>query len=122
MQGDLKKVQTLIADTVQTKADHGSGAIQLSPDGKWLLVSNRVTSNQVVVFAVQQNGSLIKKHHVEVTKKPRFFRFDESGKFVLVAGQDSDKLQIFSFNTLDGTMKLRSTLDVPVPVSIEFIN
>jgi 6-phosphogluconolactonase (cycloisomerase 2 family) len=122
MQGNLTKVQTLVADTVQTKEDHGSGAIRLSPDGKWLLVSNRVTSNQVVVFAVQQNGSLVKKHHVEVTKKPRFFRFDESGKFVLVAGQDSDKLQIFSFNTLDGTMKLRSTLDVPVPVSIEFFN
>jgi 6-phosphogluconolactonase (cycloisomerase 2 family) len=122
MQGDLKKVQTLIADTVQTKADHGSGAIQLSPDGKWLLVSNRVTSNQIVLFAVQQNGTLVKKHHVEVTKKPRFFRFDESGKFVLVAGQDSDKLQIFSFNTLDGRMKLQSTLDIPVPVSIEFIN
>jgi len=122
IQGNLKKVQTLVADTVQTKEDHGSGAIQLSPDGKWLLVSNRITSNQVVVFAVQQNRLLVKKHHVEVTKKPRFFRFDESGKFVLVAGQDSDKLQIFSFNTLDGRMKLQSTLDIPVPVSIEFIN
>jgi 6-phosphogluconolactonase len=122
LQGDLKKVQTLVADTVQTKDDHGSGAIQLSPDGKWLLVSNRVTSDQVVVFAVQQNGTLNKKHHVEVTKKPRFFRFDESGKFVLVAGQDSDKLQIFSFNALSGTMKLQSTLDIPVPVCIEFIN
>ena len=122
LQGDLKKVQTLVADTVQTKEDHGSGAIQLSPDGKWLLVSNRVTSDQVVVFGVQQNGTLNKKHHVEVTKKPRFFRFDESGKFVLVAGQDSDKLQIFSFNALSGTMKLQSTLDIPVPVCIEFIN
>jgi len=59
---------------------------------------------------------------VEVTKKPRFFRFDESGKFVLVAGQDSDKLQMFSFNAFDGTMKLQSTLDIPVPVCIEFIN
>ncbi|MEY4629644.1 MAG: hypothetical protein RLZZ595_1970, partial [Bacteroidota bacterium] len=122
LQGDLKKIQTLAADTVQTKEDHGSGAIQLSPDGKWLLVSNRVTSDQVVVFAVQQNGTLNKKHHVEVTKKPRFFRFDESGKFVLVAGQDSDKLQMFSFNAFDGTMKLQSTLDIPVPVCIEFIN
>jgi 6-phosphogluconolactonase (cycloisomerase 2 family) len=122
LQGNLKRIQTLIADTVQTKEDHGSGAILLSPDGKWLLVSNRVTSDQVVVFAVQKNGSLIKKHHVEVTKKPRFFRFDEMGKFVLVAGQDSDKLQIFSFNTFDGTMKLQSTLDIPVPVCIEFIN
>lgn len=122
LKGDLKKIQTLITDTVQTKEDHGSGAIQLSPDGKWLLVSNRVTSDQVVVFAVQKNGTLNKKHHVEVTKKPRFFRFDESGKFVLVAGQDSDKLEVFSFNTLDGTMKLQYTLDISVPVCIEFIN
>ena len=118
----LKKIQTLVADTVQTKEDHGSGAIQLSPDGKWLLVSNRITSDQVVVFAVQQNGTLVKKHHVEVTKKPRFFRFDENGKFVLVAGQDSDKVQVFSFDAASGKMFLQSTLDIPVPVCIEFIN
>jgi 6-phosphogluconolactonase len=122
LQGDLKKIQTIIADTVQTAADHGSGAIQLSPNGKWLLVSNRVTSDQVVVYDVQQNGTLIKKYHVEVTKKPRFFRFDESGKFVLVAGQDSDQVQVFSFDAATGKMYLQSTLDIPVPVCIEFIN
>jgi 6-phosphogluconolactonase (cycloisomerase 2 family) len=121
LQGDLKKIQTIIADTVQTKEDHGSGAIQLSPNGEWLLVSNRVTSDQVVVYDVQQNGKLIKKHHVEVTKKPRFFRFDESGKFVLVAGQDSDKVQVFSFDAVSGKMYLQSTLDIPIPVCIEFI-
>ena len=120
--GDLKKIQTIIADTTQTAADHGSGAIQLSPNGEWLLVSNRVTSDQVVVYDVQQNGTLIKKHHVEVTKKPRFFRFDESGKFVLVAGQDSDQVQVFSFDAATGKMYLQSTLDIPVPVCIEFIN
>jgi 6-phosphogluconolactonase (cycloisomerase 2 family) len=118
----LKKIQTLLADTVQTKEDHGSGAIQLSPDGKWLLVSNRITSDQVVVFAVQQNGTLVKKHHVEVTKKPRFFRFDESGKFVLVAGQDSDQVQVFSFDAVAGTMKLKHRLDISAPVCIEFIH
>lgn len=121
-QGDLKKIQTIVADTVNTKEDHGSGAVQLSSDGKWLLVSNRVTSDQVVVFAVQSNGQLVKKHHVEVTKKPRFFRFDESGKFVLVAGQDSDQLQVFSFDGKTGRMSLTQTLAIPVPVAIEFIN
>lgn len=120
--GDLKKIQTIIADTTQTKEDHGSGAIQLSPDGKWLLVSNRVTSDQIVVFAVQSNGQLVKKHHVEVTKKPRFFRFDEAGKFVLVAGQDGDQVQVFSFDSKNGKLALQNTLAVPVPVCIEFIN
>jgi 6-phosphogluconolactonase (cycloisomerase 2 family) len=120
--GDLKKLQTIVADTVNTKVDHGSGAIQLSPDGKWLLVSNRVTSDQVVVFAVQSNGQLVKKHHVEVTKKPRFFRFDEAGKFVLVAGQDGDQVQVFSFDSKNGKLALQNTLTIPVPVCIEFIN
>jgi len=119
---DLKKVQTIVADTVNTKEDHGSGAIQLSPDGKWLLVSNRVTSDQVVVFAVQSNGQLEKKYHVEVTKKPRFFRFDEAGKFVLVAGQDGDQVQVFSFDSMSGKLAIQNTLAIPVPVCIEFIN
>lgn len=122
LQGDLKKIQTIVADTTQTSADNGSGAIQLSPNGKWLLVSNRVTSDQVVVYEVQQNGTLIKKHHVEVSKKPRFFRFDVSGKFVLVAGQDADQVQVFSFDAATGNMYLQSTLAIPVPVCIEFIN
>lgn len=122
LQGGLKKIQTIVADTTQTEADHGSGAIQLSPDGEWLLVSNRVTSNQIVVYSVQDNGTLIKKHHVEVTKKPRFFRFDNHGKFVLVAGQDGDQVQVFSFDAATGKMYLQSTLDIPVPVCIEFIN
>jgi 6-phosphogluconolactonase (cycloisomerase 2 family) len=120
--GDLKKIQIIVADTVNTKEDHGSGAIQLSPDGKWLLVSNRVTSDQVVVFAVQANGQLIKKHHVNVTKKPRFFRFDEAGKFVLVAGQDGDQVQVFSFDSMSGKLALHNTLAIPVPVCIEFVN
>jgi 6-phosphogluconolactonase (cycloisomerase 2 family) len=120
--GNLKQIQTIVADTVNTKEDHGSGAIQLSPDGKWLLVSNRVTSDQVVVFAVQPNGQLVKKHHVEVTKKPRFFRFDEAGKFVLVAGQDGDQVQVFSFDSMSGKLALQNTLAIPVPVCIEFIN
>ncbi|MEY3541495.1 MAG: hypothetical protein RLZZ204_307 [Bacteroidota bacterium] len=119
---DLKKVQTIVADTVNTKEDHGSGAIQLSPDGKWLLVSNRVTSDQVVVFYVQANGQLIKKHHVNVTKKPRFFRFDEAGKFVLVAGQDGDQVQVFSFDSMSGKLAIQNTLAIPIPVCIEFIN
>lgn len=121
LQGDLKKIQTIVADTTQTAADHGSGAIQLSHVGDWLLVSNRVTSNQIVVYEVQENGTLTKKHHVEVTKKPRFFRFDQHGKFVLVAGQDGDQVQIFSFDAATGKMYLQSTLDIPVPVCIEFI-
>jgi 6-phosphogluconolactonase len=118
----LKKIQTIIIDTVQTKDDHGSGAIRLSPDGKWLLASNRVTSNQVVVSKVLNDGKLQKMDHVDVTKKPRFFSFDPTGKFVYVCGQDGNQVQVFSFDSNTGKMKsLQRDIDLISPVAIEFL-
>ena len=117
----LKKIQTIIADTVQTNGDHGSGAIHLSPDGRWLIGSNRITSNQVVVYKVLADGKLEKKSHTDVVKKPRFFRFDETGKFVLVAGQDGDKVQVFAFDGKTGALKnTGNDLEILTPVAIEF--
>jgi 6-phosphogluconolactonase (cycloisomerase 2 family) len=118
----LKKIQTTVIDTVQTKEDHGSGAIRLSPDGKWLLASNRVTSNQIVVNKVLPDGKLQKMEHIEVTKKPRFFSFDPTGKFVFVCGQDGNQLQVFSFDSSSGKMKwLQNDVDIVNPVAIEFL-
>jgi hypothetical protein len=118
----LKKIQTTVIDTVQTKEDHGSGAIRLSPDGEWLLASNRVTSNQIVVNKVLPNGKLQKMEHIEVTKKPRFFSFDPTGKFVFVCGQDGNQLQVFSFDSVTGKMKwLQNDVAIMNPVAIEFL-
>lgn len=118
----LKKIQTIIVDTVQTAEDHGSGAIRLSPDGKWLLASNRVTSNQVVVSKVLPDGKLQKIEHVEVTKKPRFFCFDPTGKFIFVCGQDGNQIQVFSFDSNSGKMKsVQHDIEVISPVAIEFL-
>ena len=119
----LKKIQTVIIDTVQTKDDHGSGAIRLSPDGKWLLASNRVTSNQVVINKVLADGKLQKLEHIEVTKKPRFFTFDPTGRFVFVCGQDGNQLQIFSFDSNTGKMKsMQKDIDIVSPVAIDFLH
>lgn len=118
----LKKFQSIVIDTVQTTSDHGSAAIKLSPDGKWLLASNRITSNQVVVCKLMSDGKLEKVEHVEVTKKPRFFSFDPTGKFVFVCGQDADQIQVFSFDAETGKMKLlQRDVEVASPVAIEFL-
>lgn len=119
----LKKIQTTVIDTVQTKDDHGSGAIHLSPDGKWLLASNRVTSNQVVINKILPDGRIQKTAHVEVTKKPRFFCFDPTGKFVFVCGQDGNQLQVFAFDSNTGKMKsVQKDIDMIQPVAIDFLH
>ena len=118
----LKKIQTTVIDTVQTKDDHGSGAIHLSPDGKWLLASNRVTSNQIVINKILPDGRIQKMEHVEVTKKPRFFCFDPTGKFVFVCGQDGNQLQVFAFDSNTGKMKsVQKDVDIISPVAIDFL-
>jgi 6-phosphogluconolactonase len=75
----------------------------------------------VVVYKVLADGKLEKKSHTEVVKKPRFFRFDETGKFVLVAGQDGDRVQVFAFDGKTGTLKnTGNDLEILTPVAIEF--
>lgn len=115
---NLKKIQSIPADTSAAKVK-GSADIHLSPNGKWLLASNRISSNQVVVFKVAANGKLTRVFHQNVAKIPRNFTFDPSGKFVLVASQEGDRIQVFRFNNVSGSLKdSHQDILVKSPVSL----
>ncbi|MFZ9661904.1 MAG: lactonase family protein, partial [Chitinophagaceae bacterium] len=75
------KIQTIVSDTAQTKTDKGSADIHFSPDGKWLISSNRVTSNDLAVFSVLPDGTLKQMGHQAVGKRPRNFCFTPDGKY-----------------------------------------
>ncbi len=117
----FEKIQTVVADTTSAKTDRGSADIHLSPGGKWLISSNRVTNNDLTIFSVQPDGSLKKTAHQPVAKKPRNFSFSPNGKFVFVASQEDNKIQVFSFD--ESTGKLTDTkkdISVQMPVCIDF--
>jgi len=117
----FKNIQRIIADTTRAESK-GSGHIQLSPNGKWLLTSNRVTIDEVTIFSVQADGKLKKAGHQPVTKKPRMFSFDPTGKFVLVAGQEGNTVQVFSFDDQKGTMlDTKQDIRLSMPVCLSFI-
>ena len=114
----LEKIQSIPADTSAAKVK-GSADIHLSPNGKWLLASNRISSNQVVVFKIEADGKLKRVFHQNVAKIPRNFTFDPSGKFVLVASQEEDRVQVFSFNDETGSLSdLHQDILVKNPVSL----
>ena len=114
----LEKIQSIPADTSATSVK-GSADIHLSPNGKWLLASNRISSNQVVVFKIEADGKLTRVFHQNVAKIPRNFTFDPSGKFVLVASQEEDRVQVFSFDDATGSMQdLHQDILVKSPVSL----
>ena len=114
----LEKIQSIPADTSAAKSK-GSADIHISPNGKWLLASNRISSNQVVVFKIEADGKLTRVFHQNVAKIPRNFTFDPSGNFVLVASQEEDRVQVFHFDDKTGSLKdSHQDILVKSPVSL----
>jgi 6-phosphogluconolactonase (cycloisomerase 2 family) len=116
------KIQTIASDTTTLSKTKGSADIHLAPDGKWLISSNRITSNDLAIFKVDAKGLLTPAGHQTVATKPRNFTFDPSGNFIYVASQDDNKVQIFSFNNSTGKMtNTNNDIKVMSPVCLKFI-
>lgn len=96
-----------------------SADLHISPDGKWLLASNRITQNSIVVLRIQPDGKLVFKHEVAVGKVPRNFQFNQTGKRVYVACKEENRIQQFSFNAETGEMlDFKDDILVKSPVAI----
>jgi 6-phosphogluconolactonase len=80
--------------------------IHITPDGKWLYVSERAT-NTITAFSVDDNtGNLTYSRSYETEEIPRGFNIDPNGKFVIVAGQKSDHVAVHAINPETGELKL----------------
>jgi 6-phosphogluconolactonase len=113
--------QSIVADT-SSATSKGSGDIHISPSGKWLISTNRVSTEQLTVFSIQQDGSLKKQGHQNVLKMPRNFSFDPTGKFIYVGSQTEHKVQLYAFNDNDGSLtNLNRDLDIKMPVCLQFV-
>jgi 6-phosphogluconolactonase len=121
VEGELKRLQSVAADTAASP-DKGSADIHLSPDGRWLLTSNRISSNEITVFAVGADGRLAKKGHQRVAQKPRNFGFTPDGGHVYVASQDEHRVQVFRFDGEKGTLTdTKADIAVKSPVCLVFL-
>ena len=102
-------------------ADNNTVAdIHLSPDGKFLYVSNR-GHNSLVIFEVnEKDGTLTPKGHQSTKgETPRNFAIDPQGEFVLVANQNTDNIVFFERNQQTGQLTPTGTeLSVPSPVCL----
>jgi 6-phosphogluconolactonase len=99
----IQGVSTLPADS-GTHVDPGSAEIQISPDGRFLYASNRGAVNTIAIYAIDKGtGKLTAKAFPAVQgKHPRYFCFDPSGKWLLVANRDSDEVVVFSVDRASG--------------------
>ncbi len=72
-------------------------AIRLSPDGRFIVTSNRA-HDSLTVYAVQEDGKLVQVQNIASGgKTPRDFDFSRDGKLVVVAHQDGGGVHLFTF-------------------------
>lgn len=115
----LEKVQSIVCDDSNATLK-ASAHIEISPDWNWLVCSNRITKNELVIYKILPSGQLIFKKTYPVAKKPRNFTFDPSGKFLFVGSQDEHKVVAYSFNAKSGELiPLNAEAKVYSPVAIQ---
>jgi 6-phosphogluconolactonase len=80
--------------------------IHITPDGRWLYVSERAT-NTITAFSVDHYfGNLTYIGSYDTEKVPRGINIDPNGNFVIAAGQKSDHVSVHAINPETGELKL----------------
>lgn len=117
--GNLVRTGVVDADPYDGR---GSADIHLSPDGRFLYVSNRLVNDGISVFEVKEDGSLSFVAYQTTGIHPRNFNITPDGRYLLCACRDSDMIQVFSRNAATGLLTdTGRNITVPHPVCIEWV-
>ena len=122
--GLLKEKQTITMLTPDFKGRSGAADIHISPDGKFLYGSNRGDANELAIYSVKRNGILVHvSNQSAMGRTPRNFAIDPTGKFLLVANQDSGEIVVFLRNKKTGQLTpLEEKVKVSRPVCLKFVS
>lgn len=117
--GKLHLIQSITADH---KHNRGSSHIALSPDGKFLYVSNRLGSDGIAAFRVHpEKGTLTFTSELLTGMHPRHFSFTPDGNYVFVACRDDNAIEVYLCDKETGLLSLTNKrIELDKPVYIEF--
>jgi len=119
--GNLEFIQTVSTIVKPFSGDNICADIHLTPDGKYLYVSNR-GHNSIVTFMVDpKSGKLTYLTSTDCGgKTPRNFAVDPSGRYLIAANQDSDNIVSFAIDRRSGVLTEVMRLKSPTPVCVKF--
>ena len=103
--GILNKVSETTVVASDFIGDIGAADIHISPDGKFLYATNRVTANDISVFKIFKKGKLkLVQRTSTLGKGPRNFTIDPTGNFLLVGHQYTNDIVIFKIDKKTGSL------------------
>ena len=95
-----------------------SSAIRLSPDGKWLYISNR-GANTISRFKVEENA-IVLCENTPCGNNPRDFAISPDGKWLVLGNMDDDNIAVYAIDPDDGSLTLSAQYDFVAPVAVFF--
>ncbi|WP_339810873.1 beta-propeller fold lactonase family protein [uncultured Imperialibacter sp.] len=121
-EGTLKEKQTISMVDKGFKGRLSGADIHVSPDGKFLYASNRGDANEIAIYSIDQKGKLTRIGRQPVMgKTPRNFAIDPTGRFLLVANQDTNEVIVFQRNQTTGLLTpTGESIPVDKPVCLKF--
>jgi 6-phosphogluconolactonase (cycloisomerase 2 family) len=123
---DGRLTQRQLVNLADGKPQPGKAAAALhaSKDGKFLYVSNRGTTNELLLFAVDPAAGTLKELQRRSVEgdHPREFSLDPSEKFVLVANQKSNQIVVIERDPKTGLLgKTVQKLPMDAPSDLKFL-
>jgi 6-phosphogluconolactonase len=80
--------------------------IHLTPDGRFLYISER-TGSTLGAFSVNaQSGKLTYLASTPTESQPRGFAIDPKGRFLVAAGEKSDTISVYAIDRASGALSL----------------
>ncbi|MBU1357460.1 MAG: lactonase family protein [Gammaproteobacteria bacterium] len=102
--GDLALVQTVSLLPPGFSGKPWAADLHLTPDGRWLVASER-TSSTLATFAVDAtNGTLTPVAHTPTETQPRGFAIDPAGRWLVAAGEQSGRIASYRIDSESGTL------------------
>jgi 6-phosphogluconolactonase len=110
--GGLSEIETVATLPAHFLGEANAADIHVTPDGRFLYVSERQTSTLAGFRIDGASGFLspIGRWNTETT--PRGFAVDPRGRFVIAAGLDSNQLSVHAIDPEDGSLTLRAQYPV----------
>ncbi|WP_338562288.1 6-phosphogluconolactonase [Erwinia sp. E_sp_B04_7] len=103
--GEVERVQSLDMMPAGFSETRWAADIHLTPDGRHLYSCDR-TASILTVFSVSEDGALLTvEGHQPTETQPRGFNIDNSGQYLVSAGQKSHHIEVYKIGGEQGLLQ-----------------
>ena len=89
-----------------TSNDVWAADLHLTPDGRFLYVSERTRSTLEALAVDPSTGALAYLRSTPTERQPRGFRIDPTGRYLIAAGEKSPTITVYAIDAADGGLSV----------------